>query len=136
MDSFRVTGFSGGAQLSVVLPELHSPSSHSFDSGMRMVVASRPAGATIEVNRRSFIKNSLVTGSCALLASRGFAAGTSSSQEQVPGAVAPSASEGRATRAGMAGLHRRGYWGQPFGVEGRCEPTANSHQPAARTCNP
>ena len=26
--------------------------------------------------------------------------------------------------------------GQPFGLEGRCEPTANSHQPAARTCNP
>jgi len=91
MNSFRLAGFSGGAQLSVVLPELRSPSSHSFDSGMRMVVASRPAGATIEVNRRSFIKNSLVTGSCALLASRGFAAGTSSSQEQVPGAVAPSA---------------------------------------------
>jgi beta-glucosidase len=56
-----------------------------------MVVASRPAGATIEVDRRSFIKNSLVTGSSALLASRGFAAGTSSSPEQGPGAVAPSA---------------------------------------------
>jgi beta-glucosidase len=56
-----------------------------------MVVASRPAGGTIEVNRRSFIKNTLVTGGSALLASRGFAAGTSSSQEQVPGAVAPSA---------------------------------------------
>jgi hypothetical protein len=36
-----------------------SPSSHSFDSGMRMVVASRPIGATIEVDRRSFIKTRL-----------------------------------------------------------------------------
>ena len=55
--------------MSVVLTELRSPSSHAFDSGMRMVVASRPAGATIEVDRRSFIKNSFVTGSSALLAS-------------------------------------------------------------------
>jgi len=57
---------------------------------MRMVIASRPAGATIEVDRRSFIKNSLLTGSSALLASRGFTAESSSSQEQVPDAVAPS----------------------------------------------
>ena len=68
MDSFRVTGFSGGAQLSVVLPELHSPSSHSFDSGMRMVVASPPAEATIEV-----------AGSDAVDASHGGRAGEESS---------------------------------------------------------
>jgi beta-glucosidase len=54
-----------------------------------MVVASRPTGAGIEVDRRCFIKSSLVTGS-ALLANRGFAAPIPPSQEPVAGAVAPS----------------------------------------------
>ena len=63
-------------------------SSHTFDSGTQMVVASRPIGACIEVDRRRFIKSSLVTGS-ALLANRGFAARIPS-QEPVAGAVAPS----------------------------------------------
>ena len=54
-----------------------------------MVLASRPIGACIEVDRRRFIKSSLVTGS-ALLANQGFAARTPSSQEPVAGAVAAS----------------------------------------------
>jgi hypothetical protein len=62
-------------------------SSHSFDSGTQMVVASRPIGACIEVDRRRFIKSSLVTGS-ALLGNRGFAVRIPSSQEPVAGAVA------------------------------------------------
>jgi len=53
------------------------------------VIASRPKGAHIEMDRRSFIKSALVAGSGALLASRGFAANESSSQEQVAGAVSP-----------------------------------------------
>jgi beta-glucosidase len=42
------------------------------------------------MDRRSFIKSSLITGSSALLESRGFAASPSSSQEPIPGAIAPS----------------------------------------------
>jgi beta-glucosidase len=53
-----------------------------------MVVVSRPAGVHIEMDRRSFIKSSLVTGSGALLRSRGFAATAPASQQQVPGAIA------------------------------------------------
>src|SRR5258708_31268195 len=63
--------------------------SHTFDSATKMVVASRPIGACIEVDRRRFIKSSLVTGS-ALLANPGFAARIPSSLETVAGAVAPS----------------------------------------------
>ena len=40
------------------------------------------------MDRRSFIKSSLVTGSGALLGSRGFGGRTLGSQEQVPGAIA------------------------------------------------
>src|SRR5713101_4355534 len=64
-------------------------SRHSFDSGTQMVVASRPIGACVEVDRRRFIKSSLVTGS-AVLANQGFAARIPSSQDSVAGAVAPS----------------------------------------------
>jgi beta-glucosidase len=54
-----------------------------------MVVASRPTGAGIEVDRRRFIKSSLVTGST-LLANRGFAVRIPPSREPAAGAVAPS----------------------------------------------
>jgi len=40
------------------------------------------------MDRRRFIKSSLVAGSSALLASGGFAASPSASQEQIPGAIA------------------------------------------------
>jgi len=39
-----------------LIPRIFVLSSHSFDSGTQMVVASRPIGACIEVDRRRFIK--------------------------------------------------------------------------------
>jgi beta-glucosidase len=46
------------------------------------------------MDRRNFIKSSLLAGSSALLAARGFAVRTSASQESVPGAVALTEIEG------------------------------------------
>jgi hypothetical protein len=40
------------------------------------------------MDRRNFIKSSLITGSSELLASRGFAAKPPTSQETIPGAIA------------------------------------------------
>ncbi|MGA7925887.1 MAG: family 1 glycosylhydrolase [Candidatus Sulfotelmatobacter sp.] len=52
------------------------------------MIASRQQLAYIEMDRRNFIKSSLLAGTSTLLASRGLRANSSSSQEQVPGAIA------------------------------------------------
>src|SRR5260370_1705467 len=62
----------------------------AFDQRNRTVVRSRPVGAYLAMDRRTFVKSSFVTASGALLANCGFTAGSPLSQKNIPATVARS----------------------------------------------